>query len=80
VAAALGELAGWLAARLWNAAAPRLPTAPAAQLVAAETMAALPYAAALERAWPPAPVLAGAVLSLAGVALALRAFHRPGSG
>jgi drug/metabolite transporter (DMT)-like permease len=70
---AVGLLASWLGTLCWNEASQRLPTRLAGQLIVFETLAALAYAFALRGAVPPWATLAGIVLLMAGVLLALRA-------
>jgi drug/metabolite transporter (DMT)-like permease len=72
---AIGLLASWLGTLLWNAAASRLPTTLAGQLIVFETLAALAYAFALRGAWPEPATLLGIGLLVAGVLWALRAFR-----
>jgi drug/metabolite transporter (DMT)-like permease len=72
---AIGLLASWLGTLLWNAAASRLPTTLAGQLIVFETLAALAYAFALRGAWPQPATLLGIGLLVAGVLWALRAFR-----
>ena len=73
---ALGLLASWLGTLWWNAAARRLPTSLAGQLIVFETLSALSYAWLLRRAWPDTATLAGAALLVAGVILGVGAFAR----
>src|SRR5690606_35415600 len=73
---ALGLLASWLGTLWWNAAARRLPTSLAGQLIVFETLSALSYAWLLRRAWPDPATLAGAALLVAGVILGVGAFAR----
>ena len=71
---ALGLLASWLGTLWWNAAARRLPTSLAGQLIVFETLSALAYAWLLRRAWPDPATLAGVGLLVTGVVLGVRAF------
>ena len=64
---AIGLLASWLGTLCWNAAAQRLPTALAGQLIVFETLAALGYAFGLRGHWPEPLTLAGIALLVAGV-------------
>lgn len=64
---AIGLLASWLGTLCWNAAAQRLPTALAGQLIVFETLAALGYAFWLRGHWPEPLTLAGIALLVAGV-------------
>ena len=73
---ALGLLASWLGTLWWNAAARRLPTSLAGQLIVFETLSALAYAWGLRRAWPDPATLAGVMLLVAGVVLGVGAFAR----
>jgi drug/metabolite transporter (DMT)-like permease len=77
---ALGLLASWLGTLWWNAAARRLPTSLAGQLIVFETLSALTYAWLLRREWPDAPTAAGVLLLVAGVVLGVRAFTRRSPG
>ena len=76
---ALGLLASWLGTLWWNAAARRLPTSLAGQLIVFETLSALAYAWLLRGAWPDAATFAGAMLLVAGVVLGVGAFARAGA-
>ena len=69
---AVGLLASWVGTLCWNAASQRLPTTLLGQLIVFETLAALGYAMLLRGRWPDAATLAGIVLLVAGVLLALR--------
>ena len=64
---AIGLLASWLGTLCWNAAAQRLPTALAGQLIVFETLAALGYAFGLRGHCPEPLTLAGIALLVAGV-------------
>ena len=75
---AVGLLASWVGTLCWNAASQRLPTALLGQLIVFETLAALGYAMLLRGRWPDAATLAGIVLLVAGVLLALRVRPRRG--
>lgn len=75
--AASGLFASWLGTVCWNEASQRLPTALVGQLIVFETLAALVYAFALRREWPPLLTLAGIVLLVAGVVWALRVEPEP---
>jgi drug/metabolite transporter (DMT)-like permease len=77
---ALGLLASWLGTLWWNAAARRLPSSLAGQMIVFETLSAMAYAFLLRRAWPDAATLAGVALLVAGVALGVRAFAREPGG
>jgi drug/metabolite transporter (DMT)-like permease len=72
---AIGLLASWLGTLLWNAAARRLPTTLAGQLIVFETLAALTYAYLLRGAWPEPATALGIALLVAGVLWGLRAFR-----
>ena len=69
---AVGLLASWLGTLCWNEASQRLPTSLAGQLIVFETLSALAYALLLRGQWPDSLTLAGVVLLVAGVVLALR--------
>ena len=69
---AIGLFASWLGTLCWNEASQRLPTRLAAQLIAFETLAALAYAFVLRGQWPAPATVAGIVLLVTGVMLALR--------
>ena len=69
---AVGLLASWVGTLCWNAASQRLPTTLLGHLIVFETLAALGYAMLLRGRWPDAATLAGIVLLVAGVLLALR--------
>ncbi len=75
---AVGLLASWVGTLCWNAASQRLPTALLGQLIVFETLAALGYAMLLRGRWPGLVTLAGIVLLVAGVLLALRVKPRRG--
>lgn len=75
---AVGLLASWVGTLCWNAASQRLPTTLLGQLIVFETLAALGYAMLLRGRWPDAATLAGIVLLVAGVLLALRVRPRRG--
>ena len=68
----MGLLTSWLATVCWNAASRRLPASTVAQLIVFETLFALTYAFALRGQWPEPLTLAGIVLLVAGVVIALR--------
>ena len=70
---AIGIFASWLGTLCWNEASQRLSPALAGQLIVFETLAALAYAFVLRRSMPPAEVLAGVALLVAGVVWAVRA-------
>jgi len=70
---AIGIFASWLGTLCWNEASQRLSPALAGQLIVFETLAALGYAFLLRRSVPPAEVLAGIALLVAGVVWAVRA-------
>lgn len=72
---ASGLGASWLGTVLWNQASRRLPTSLVGQLIVFETLAALAYAFLLRGQFPPAPILAGAVLLCVGVVLGVRVFR-----
>lgn len=74
IAAGTGLTAGWAASGLWNLASRGLPVALAGQLIVCETLFASLYAALWHGALPAAGTLAGAVLLVAGVLMALGAF------
>lgn len=69
---AMGLLTSWLATHCWNEASQRLPTALAGQLIVFETLAALLYAYLLRGEAPQWLTLAGVLLLVGGVVLALR--------
>lgn len=69
---AMGLLTSWLATHCWNEASQRLPTALAGQLIVFETLAALLYAYLLRGEAPQWLTLAGVLLLVGGVLLALR--------
>lgn len=75
---AVGLLASWVGTLCWNAASQRLPTALLGQLIVFETLAALGYAMVMRGRWPGTTTLAGIVLLVAGVLLALRVKPRRG--
>ena len=69
---ALGLFASWCGILCWNQASKRLPTALAGQLIVFETVAALIYIFWWRGEWPQGLTVAGMVLLLLGVWLALR--------
>ena len=69
---AIGFFASWLGTLCWNEASQRLPPALSGQLIVFETLAALAYAFALRGQAPQALTLAGIVLLVFGVVMALR--------
>ena len=69
---AMGLLASWLGTLCWNEASQRLPTALAGQLIVFETLFALLYAFVLRGEFPPLQILAGIILLVSGVILAVR--------
>ena len=69
---AIGFFASWLGTLCWNQASQRLPPALSGQLIVFETLAALAYAFALRGQAPEALTLAGIVLLVSGVVMALR--------
>ncbi len=69
---AIGLLASWLGTLCWNEASQRLPTALVGQLIVFETLAALGYAYILRGVWPENATLAGVILLVSGVVMALR--------
>ena len=69
---ALGLFASWCGILCWNQASKRLPTALAGQLIVFETVAALIYIFWWRGEWPQNLTVAGMVLLLLGVWLALR--------
>lgn len=73
---AIGLLASWLGTLCWNEASQRLPTHLVGQLIVFETLAALAYAYALRRDWPPGLAWLGVGLLGSGVVLALRSGGR----
>jgi drug/metabolite transporter (DMT)-like permease len=75
--AAVGLLASWLGTTFWNEASQRLPTTLAGQLIVFETLSALAYAFVLRGTAPPPATLAGVVLLVAGVVVALRVRPEP---
>jgi drug/metabolite transporter (DMT)-like permease len=75
----IGLFASWLGTLCWNQASQRLPTTIAGQLIVFETLAALAYAYALRREFPPPLTLAGIALLVVGVVLAARLKPRPAS-
>ncbi|UXI70378.1 DMT family transporter [Tahibacter amnicola] len=68
---AIGLLASWLGGVCWNAASKRLPTGVAGQLIVFETLAALSYVHLLRGQWPRGAMLAGGMLLVLGVVLAV---------
>jgi drug/metabolite transporter (DMT)-like permease len=68
----IAVFASWLGTLCWNEASQRLPTALAGQLIVFETLAALAYAFVLRETLPSPSTLAGVVLLVSGVFLALR--------
>lgn len=70
--AAIGLCSSWLGTLCWNEASQRLPTSLSGQLIVFETLAALAYAFAWNQRMPPPATVAGVVLLIAGVVLALR--------
>ena len=68
----IGFFASWLGTLCWNVASQRLPPALGGQLIVFETLAALAYAFALRGQAPEALTLAGIVLLVSGVVMALR--------
>ena len=68
----IGFFASWLGTLCWNEASQRLPPALGGQLIVFETLAALAYAFALRGQAPEALTLAGIVLLVSGVVMALR--------
>ncbi len=69
---AIGLFASWLGTLCWNEASQRLPPALAGQLIVFETLAALAYAFVWRAQWPGLATLAGVVLLIVGVVIALR--------
>jgi drug/metabolite transporter (DMT)-like permease len=69
---AIGLFASWLGTLCWNEASQRLPPALAGQLIVFETLAALAYAFLWRGQAPGALTLAGIMLLLTGVWMALR--------
>ncbi len=67
----MGLLASWLGTLLWNEASQRLPTTLAGPLIVFETLSALAYTWVLRGHWPPASVMLGVALLVAGVAWAM---------
>ncbi|MBB2202868.1 DMT family transporter [Gluconacetobacter tumulisoli] len=70
----LGLLSSWGATWTWSIAARALPVSVAGQLIVFETLFALVYSAIYARQIPSWPELAGALMLVAGVAMALRVF------
>ncbi len=77
---AIGLFASWLGTLCWNEASQRLPPALAGQLIVFETLAALAYAYLWRAQWPGVVTLAGVVLLIAGVVIALRVKPVPPPG
>ncbi|GBQ36519.1 DMT family transporter [Gluconacetobacter azotocaptans] len=70
----LGLLSSWAGTWTWSIAARALPVSMAGQLIVFETIFALVYSAMYVRQLPSWPELAGALMLVAGVAMALRVF------
>jgi drug/metabolite transporter (DMT)-like permease len=68
----LGVVVSWMGTWLWNLASSRLSPVLAGLLVNVETIAGFAYVYAAKLRWPPAGQLAGLVLLIIGVALAVR--------
>lgn len=75
-AAVMGVGGSWLATWCWVVASRRLPLALASQLITGETVFGLIYGFVYERRWPGSFEGIGALLQIAGVALAIAAFGR----
>ncbi len=76
VSLALGILTSWVAMWCWNKAAQLLPAHIAGQLIVFETLAGLLYAYLWKMQFPPALVVLGAVLLIAGVLLGVARLRR----
>jgi drug/metabolite transporter (DMT)-like permease len=71
----LGVVVSWVGTWLWNLASSRLSPVLAGLLVNVETIAGFAYVYAAKLRWPPAGQLAGLVLLIIGVTLAVRRQH-----
>jgi drug/metabolite transporter (DMT)-like permease len=71
----LGVVVSWMGTWLWNQASSRLSPVLAGLLVNVETIAGFAYVYAAKLRWPPAGQLAGLVLLIIGVTLAVRRQH-----
>jgi len=67
----LGLITSWAANALWNIASTQLPPSLLGQMIVFETIAGIAYGAVWSRALPETAVLAGAVILVAGVVLAI---------
>ncbi|MBB2175941.1 DMT family transporter [Gluconacetobacter johannae] len=70
----LGVLSSWVATWTWSIAARALPVSVAGQLIVFETIFALIYSATYARQLPSWSEVAGALMLVAGVGMALRVF------
>jgi hypothetical protein len=68
----LGVVVSWIGTWLWNLASARLSPVLAGLLVNVETIAGFAYVYAAKLQWPPPGQLAGLLLVITGVALAVR--------
>jgi drug/metabolite transporter (DMT)-like permease len=75
----LGVVVSWMGTWLWNLASSRLSPVLAGLLVNVETIAGFAYVYAAKLQWPPPGQLAGLLLVITGVALAVRR-QQPGPG
>ena len=73
VCIATGVGSAWLATILWNIASQRLSASLCGQLIISETLFALLYSFAWDRAWPGALQLLAAVLFTLGILASIRA-------
>lgn len=73
----LGLATSWAANALWNRASTRLPASLLGQMIVFETIAGIVYGAVWSASLPAAPVIAGTVLLVLGVIVALSERQRP---